>query len=123
MLTREQLSRNLGTNLERERFKLGYSQQDMAKALDMSLSSYKRLANGDTGKVDVYTVYKLSQLTGKMFYELCVANPLIYSRPMTACAVFRLHSYILLNPLYSLNSILPEIWKRFHRFPARTIPL
>ena len=60
MLTREQLSRNLGTNLERERFKLGYSQQDMAKALDMSLSSYKRLANGDTGKVDVYTVYKLS---------------------------------------------------------------
>lgn len=48
MLTREQLSRNLGTNLERERFKLGYSQQDMAKALDMSLSSYKRLANGDT---------------------------------------------------------------------------
>ena len=32
MLTREQLSRNLGTNLERERFKLGYSQQDMAKA-------------------------------------------------------------------------------------------
>ena len=101
MLTREQLSRNLGTNLERERFKLGYSQQDMAKALDMSLSSYKRLANGDTGKVDVYTVYKLSQLTG----------------------IFRLHSYILLNPLYSLNSILPEIWKRFHRFPARTIPL
>ena len=71
MLTREQLSRNLGTNLERERFKLGYSQQDMAKALDMSLSSYKRLANGDTGKVDVYNVYKLSQLTGKMFYELC----------------------------------------------------
>lgn len=123
MLTREQLSRNLGTNLERERFKLGYSQQDMAKALDMSLSSYKRLANGDTGKVDVYTVYKLSQLTGKMFYENYVANPLIYSRPMTACAIFRLHSYILLNPLYSLNSILPEIWKRFHRFPARTIPL
>lgn len=122
MLTREQLSRNLGTNLERERFKLGYSQQDMAKALDMSLSSYKRLANGDTGKVDVYTVYKLSQLTGKMFYELC-GESLIYSRPMTACAIFRLHSYILLNPLYSLNSILPEIWKRFHRFPARTIPL
>ncbi len=124
MLTREQLSRNLGTNLERERFKLGYSQQDMAKALDMSLSSYKRLANGDTGKVDVYTVYKLSQLS---LPERCsmnyVANPLIYSRPMTACAIFRLHSYILLNPLYSLNSILPEIWKRFHRFPARTIPL
>ena len=71
MLTREQLSRNLGTNLERERFKLGYSQQDMAKALDMSLSSYKRLANGDTGKVDVYTVYKLSQLPGKMFSDLC----------------------------------------------------
>ena len=122
MLTREQLSRNLGTNLERERFKLGYSQQDMAKALDMSLSSYKRLANGDTGKVDVYTVYKLSQLTGKMFYELCGESS-DYSRPMTACAIFRLHSYILLNPLYSLNSILPEIWKRFHRFPARTIPL
>ena len=71
MLTREQLSKNLGINLERERFVLGLSQQDMAKALDMSLSSYKRISNGDTGKIDVFTVYKLSQLTGKMFYELC----------------------------------------------------
>ena len=131
MLTREQLSRNLGTNLERERFKLGYSQQDMAKALDMSLSSYKRLANGDTGKVDVKIQirdsYYYDIISSASLPERCsmnyVANPLIYSRPMTACAIFRLHSYILLNPLYSLNSILPEIWKRFHRFPARTIPL
>lgn len=71
MLTREELCKNLGMAFERERFLLGFSQQDMAKALDMSLSSYKRLANGDTGKIDVYIVYKLSQLTGKMFYELC----------------------------------------------------
>lgn len=71
MLTREELTRNFAANLERERFLLGFSQQDMAKALDLSLSSYKRLANGDTGKVDVYAVYRLSQITGKMFYELC----------------------------------------------------
>lgn len=71
MLTRDQLARNFGTNLEKERFLLGYSQQEMAKAMDISLSSYKRLANGDTNKVDVYAVYQLSQLTGKMFYELC----------------------------------------------------
>ena len=122
MLTREQLSRNLGTNLERERFKLGYSQQDMAKALDMSLSSYKDLPMGIPEKS-----MSIPYISSASLPERCsmnyVANPLIYSRPMTACAIFRLHSYILLNPLYSLNSILPEIWKRFHRFPARTIPL
>lgn len=71
MLTRDQLAENFGTNLEKERFRLGYSQQEMAKALDLSLSSYKRFVNGDTSKIDVYAVYRLSQLTGKMFYELC----------------------------------------------------
>lgn len=71
MLTRDQLVKNFGTNLEKERFLLGFSQQEMAKALDLSLSSYKRFANGDTSKIDVYAVYRLSRLTGKMFYELC----------------------------------------------------
>ena len=71
MLTRKQMAENFGINLERERTSLGLSQQDMSTELGMSLSSYKRLANGDTSKVDVYAVYRLSQLTGKMFYELC----------------------------------------------------
>ena len=57
MLTRDQLVKNFGTNLEKERFLLGFSQQEMAKALDLSLSSYKRFANGDTSKIDVYAVY------------------------------------------------------------------
>ena len=70
-MTREQLAENFGENLERERLILGYSQQEMAKALDMSLSSYKRLINGETNKVDLYTGYRAWQLTGKPCDELC----------------------------------------------------
>ena len=46
-MTREEMMDNLGNNLEKERIALHFSQSLMAEALDMSLSSYKRIISGN----------------------------------------------------------------------------
>ena len=46
-MTREQLIENFANSVEQERIALGYSQAQMAQALDMSLSTYKRIINGE----------------------------------------------------------------------------
>ena len=43
-MNRLEIVNNISTNIERERIKLGMSQAQFAKALDMSLSTYKRIA-------------------------------------------------------------------------------
>lgn len=68
-MTREEISMNFGTNIELERVRLGYSQAKMAKALDMSLSSYKRILTGETAKIDIYTEHLLYRLTQKYGFE------------------------------------------------------
>lgn len=81
MVGRQKLVENFALTLERERLALGYSQQQMAVALDMSLSSYKRIINNETNKIDLYTLYLLSQLTGKQGEELCgILTPLQRAR-------------------------------------------
>lgn len=81
MISKEQMVENFGINMERERIALGYSQQEMAKKLDMSLSSYKRIVNGETNKIDLYTAYRLTELTGKLEEELCgILTPLQRAR-------------------------------------------
>lgn len=81
MISKEQLVENFGISMERERLALGYSQQQMAKALQMSLSSYKRILNGETNKIDLYTAFLLTSLTGKQSAELCgILDPLQRAR-------------------------------------------
>ena len=70
-MTREQLIENFAESMEKERIALGYSQAQMAQALDMSLSTYKRIINVEITKLDFYTFYQLYQLTGKFAFELC----------------------------------------------------
>ena len=70
-MTREQLIENFAESMEKERIALGYSQAQMAQALDMSLSTYKRIINVEINKLDFYTFYQLYQLTGKFAFELC----------------------------------------------------
>ena len=51
-MNRLEIVNNISTNIERERIKLGMSQAQFAKALDMSLSTYKRIANGESSIID-----------------------------------------------------------------------
>lgn len=68
-MTRFNVIENFAENLEIERVKLGLSQREMASKLEISLSSYKRLIDSVTTKVDLYTAYKLYLLTGKNLTE------------------------------------------------------
>ena len=70
-MTREQLIENFADSVEQERIALGYSQAQMAQALDMSVSTYKRIINGEISKLDFFIFYQLYQLTGKFAFELC----------------------------------------------------
>lgn len=68
-MTRFEISRTFAENLEKERYKLGLSQKDLAGKLEISLSAYKRLINQTTAKIDLYTMYRLYFLTGKTMCE------------------------------------------------------
>lgn len=70
-LTRQEIAKNFAAGLERERVFLGLTQSKMACQLDISLSAYKRILNGETTKIDLYTCYLAYALTGKLSFELC----------------------------------------------------
>ena len=57
-MTREQLIENFADSVEQERIALGYSQAQMAQALDMSLSTYKRIINGEISKLAFFIFYQ-----------------------------------------------------------------
>ena len=73
-MNRLEIANNISTNIERERIKLGMSQAQFAKALDMSLSTYKRIANGESSRIDIYTAYLIYKLTGRFSCELTGFN-------------------------------------------------
>lgn len=70
-MTRTELAHRFGKNMEQERIRLGLSQIEMAEALDMSLSAYKRIITGETLKIDLYTIRLMYKLTHKFAHELC----------------------------------------------------
>ncbi len=70
-MTREELNTTFAMNIEKERIQLGYTQSQMAKALKMSLSSYKNMISGVSVNIPIYVAHLVYELTGKLFIELC----------------------------------------------------
>lgn len=70
-MTRLEIVSNFIDSLERERTALGLTQAQMAKKLEISVSTYKKLISGETSKVDIYTAYQAYKFTGKWAFELC----------------------------------------------------
>lgn len=68
-MTRSELGKQFANHLEQERVRLGLTQKQMADKLEMSVSTYKRIITNTTEKVDLYVIYRLYQLTGKLAYE------------------------------------------------------
>ena len=60
---------NMRTNIERERERLGYTQQQMADAIGMSLSSYRRMLSGELNLRASIVIRNLFFLTGKCCWE------------------------------------------------------
>lgn len=62
---------NFVTHLEKERIVAGLTQTQMADHLELSLSGYKKMISGETTRIDLYTAYRLSKITGKDIIEFC----------------------------------------------------
>lgn len=69
LMKRLELIQTFADSVEQERLRLGLTQKQMAQALDLSLSAYKRMITCSIDKIDLYVAYKLYQLTGKLAYE------------------------------------------------------
>lgn len=70
-MTREELVENFTVGVERERTKLKLTQAQLADKLNISVSAYKKMVAGEVAKIDVYTAYRMHELTGKWICELC----------------------------------------------------
>jgi len=70
-MTRGEIAEQFSHNIEIERIKLGYTQAQMAKALDMSLSSYKNMITGISTNIPIYVAHKVYHITSKFLFELC----------------------------------------------------
>lgn len=68
-MTRLEMNKQFADNMEMDRVKLGLTQKQMADKLGMSLSAYKRIITCATDKIDLYVIYRLYKLTGKLAYE------------------------------------------------------
>lgn len=63
-INRVELACRFAESLERERVNLGYTQAQMADALSMSVSNYKKLVLHETVKIDMIYAIRLHELTG-----------------------------------------------------------
>ena len=70
MLSRQDVANNFTLNVEKERLKQKFTQEQMAKKLGLSLSGYKKMISGATTKIDLYTALLLHNMTGKWLFEL-----------------------------------------------------
>lgn len=70
MLSRQDVVNNFTLNVEKERLKQKFTQEQMAKKLGLSLSGYKKMISGATTKIDLYTALLLHNMTGKWIFEL-----------------------------------------------------
>lgn len=73
-MTKQDIVTNFITSMEKERVQLGYTQSQMAERLGMSVSGYKKIAAGETGRIDLYTAFQMYKITGKYISELCGEN-------------------------------------------------
>lgn len=68
------MNETLINNIEKERYRLNFTQSEMANKLNISLSTYKRLINGELKKVPITVLERLCKLTGKMVFQYTENN-------------------------------------------------
>lgn len=73
-MTKTEFYNTFSNHLEQERKNLNLSQSDMAAALDISLSTYKRIINGECKHIDLYLSMKLYEVTQKITFEMVEYN-------------------------------------------------
>lgn len=56
--------------MEYERARMGFTQNQMAEQMGMSASGYKKIISGETRKIDLQMVHRLSSLTNMYMFDL-----------------------------------------------------
>lgn len=56
--------------MEYERARMGFTQNEMAEKMGMSASGYKKIISGETKKVDLQMVHRLSKMTNMYMFDL-----------------------------------------------------
>lgn len=69
-MTKNEMLDCFAQNLERERVKLGYTQNEFAGCLGLSMSTYKNIVSRRTNKFDISIASKLYEITGKFLCEM-----------------------------------------------------
>lgn len=69
-MNKKEINEAFANHIEKERVELGYTQAEMARALDMSLSSYKNMISGATTSISIYQAVLAHRLTGKFLSEM-----------------------------------------------------
>lgn len=67
-MRRQELVERFVEYMERERSNLDWTQEQMAKELELSLSGYKKIVAGETTRIDAFMIYKMHEITGKWFF-------------------------------------------------------
>lgn len=112
-MTRLEMNREFADNLERERINLKLTQKQMASKLEMSLSAYKRLITCSTDKIDLYVIYRLYKLTGKLAYEFTsISDPYLDLKKkitnLTPSQVAYIEALVDFEKSFSDNVMNPE---------------
>ena len=56
--------------MEYERARMGFTQNEMAEQMGMSASGYKKIVSGETKKIDLQMVHRLSKMTNMYMFDL-----------------------------------------------------
>lgn len=73
-MTKIELIEKFVKSMEMERYRRGLTQAEMARKLSMSTSAYRKLINGETLNISIYTIATMEKMTGKLLCELVDAN-------------------------------------------------
>lgn len=63
-------TRRFSELIEKERTKRDLSQKEMAKALNISLSSYRRIVSGESLSIPMEMIINVHRLTGMWLYQM-----------------------------------------------------
>lgn len=69
-MTKDEFYKTFAHHVELERKLLNLTQKEMADALDISLSTYKRIINCEINHIDLYLSLKLYEVTQKITFEM-----------------------------------------------------
>lgn len=78
-------TQTLVLNLEKWRVQKGMSQAEMAKSINLSISTYSRLISGETNNLSADTIRAIYKTTGRMCFELMECDDDEYLRLVKLC--------------------------------------